>query len=61
MQRLAPWLLAVLVLVGALLALVGLGLVAFWQGPLAACFAALGGLAVLWAVLDRSPSRRPSN
>jgi hypothetical protein len=56
-----PWLLAVLVLVGALLGLVGVALVGFRFGPVSAFWAALGGLSVVWAVLDHPASRRRSS
>ena len=57
MRRVAPWL---VVLVAALLGLVGLGLVAFWQGPLAAFFVVLGGFSIFWAVFDSEAIRRRS-
>jgi hypothetical protein len=58
MRRLIPWLLAVLVLGGAFLALAGVGLVAFWFGPFMALAAVFGGVGVVWAVRDALAAAR---
>jgi hypothetical protein len=61
MRRVAPWLLAVLVLVGGLLALVGLSLIAFWQGLGSALVAVLVGYSILLVLFDHPASRRRSS
>jgi hypothetical protein len=61
MRRIASGLLVVLVLVAGLVALAALGLVAFWFGPLAALFAALAGVCVVWTLFDRPASSYSSS
>ena len=57
----APWLLAAFLLVAALVAVVGLALIAFWQGPVSAAVALLVGYSLFLTLFDQPASRRPSS
>ena len=61
MRHIAPWLLAVVLLVAALVALGGLALIAFRYGPVSAAVAVLVGYSVMLTLFDSPASRRPSS
>lgn len=61
MRRIVPWLLALLALVGGLVALAGLALIAFRYGAVSAAVAVLVGYSVMLTLFDAPASRRPSS